>query len=206
MYLNNGMYFLISSSFTDVSWKPHTRKCLWHYWPFVRGIHWWPDMWIHLKALHWRHNEPDCVSNHQPHDCLLNRLFRRWSKKTSKLRVTGLCAGNSPGTGEFPAQMVSNAENVSIWWRHHGMLMFSLSLAYWTTNQEGGYFSVYLSYSNQSIDWMPVSLPYPDITHVDKHRYVPRGNANASVDNECLTKKCLQIPLCLRVAIFNMYY
>ena len=35
------------------------------------------------------------------------------------LRVTGICAGNSPGTGEFPAQMVSNAENVSIWWRHH---------------------------------------------------------------------------------------
>ena len=33
--------------------------------------------------------------------------------------VTGLCAGNSPETGEFPAQMVSNAENVSIWWRHH---------------------------------------------------------------------------------------
>ena len=22
-------------------------------------------------------------------------------------------------TGEFPAQMASNAENVSIWWRHH---------------------------------------------------------------------------------------
>ena len=39
--------------------------------------------------------------------------------KTSKLRVTGLCAGNSPETGEFPAQMASNAENVSIWWRHH---------------------------------------------------------------------------------------
>ena len=36
-----------------------------------------------------------------------------------KLRVTRLCAGNSPGTGEFPAQMASNAENVSIWWRHH---------------------------------------------------------------------------------------
>ena len=35
------------------------------------------------------------------------------------LRATGLCAGNSPGTGEFPAQMASNAENVSIWWRHH---------------------------------------------------------------------------------------
>ena len=28
-------------------------------------------------------------------------------------------AGNPPGTGEFPAQMASNAENVSIWWRNH---------------------------------------------------------------------------------------
>ena len=56
---------------------------------------------MHL-SLHWRHNVHDSVSNHQPRDCLLNRLLRRRSKKTSKLRVTGLCAGNSPGTGEFP--------------------------------------------------------------------------------------------------------
>ena len=70
----------------------------------------------------------DSVSNHQPHDCLLNRLFSRRSKKISKLRVTGLCAGNSPGTGEFPAQMASNAENVSIWWRHHAMLLFKYTL------------------------------------------------------------------------------
>ena len=40
-------------------------------------------------------------------------------KKTSKLRVTGLCVGNSPVTCIFPAQTASNAENVSIWWRHH---------------------------------------------------------------------------------------
>ena len=66
-------------------------------------------------ALQWRHSGRDSVSNHQSHDCLLNRLFRRRSKRTSKLRVTGLCAGNSPVTGEFPAQMASNAENVSIW-------------------------------------------------------------------------------------------
>ena len=45
---------------------------------------------------------------------------RRRSKKAAKLRVTGLCKGNSPVTGEFPAQRASNAENVSIWWRHHG--------------------------------------------------------------------------------------
>ena len=55
-------------------------------------------------SLQWRHNGHDSVSNHQPHDCLLNRLFRRRSKKTSKFRVTGLCAGNPLGTGEFPAK------------------------------------------------------------------------------------------------------
>ena len=76
--------------------------------------------------LRWRHNDHAGVSNHQPHGCLLNRLFRRNSKKTSKLRVTGLCAGNSPGTGEFPAQMASYAENVTIWWRHHVYQWYSL--------------------------------------------------------------------------------
>ena len=40
-------------------------------------------------------------------------------RKHQKLCVTGLCAGNSPGTDEFPAQIASYAENVSIWWRHH---------------------------------------------------------------------------------------
>ena len=74
---------------------------------------------VKFLSLRWRHNGRDSVSNHQPHDCLLNRLFRRRSKKISKLRVTGLCVGNSPGTGEIPAQMASYAENVSIWWRHH---------------------------------------------------------------------------------------
>ena len=84
-----------------------------------------PWKWITCKRqerhpLRWRHNGHDSVSNHQPHHCLLSRLFRRRSKQNIKApRVTGLCAGNSPGTGEFPAQMASNAENVSIWWRHH---------------------------------------------------------------------------------------
>ena len=93
----------------------------------VKALSWrTPTFWYcsdcgcHTRcSLRWRHNERDSVSNHQPHDCLLNRLFRRRSNKTSKLRVTGLCVGNSPGTGEFSAQMASYAENVSIWWRHH---------------------------------------------------------------------------------------
>ena len=73
-----------------------------------------------MESLQWRHNG---VSNQQPHHCLFNRLFRRRSKKTPKLRVTGPCAWNSPVTGEFHAQMTSNAENVSIWWRHHDGLL-----------------------------------------------------------------------------------
>ena len=67
------------------------------------------------NSLQWRHNEGDGVSKQQPYDCLLKRLFRCRSKKTSKLRVTGLYEGISPVTGEFPAQGASNAENVSIW-------------------------------------------------------------------------------------------
>ena len=79
----------------------------------------YPNLSINQYSLRWRHNGLDSVPNHQPHDCLLNRSFGHISKKSSKLRVTGLYVGNSPVTGEFPAQMASNAENVSIWWQHH---------------------------------------------------------------------------------------
>ena len=68
-------------------WKPHIPN-------FMSGR-------TH-DPLRWRHNGRESVSNHLSRDCLLNRLFRRRSKKTSKLRVTGLCARNSPGTGDFP--------------------------------------------------------------------------------------------------------
>ena len=75
-------------------------------------------MYILGNTLQLRHDGRDGVSNHQPRDSLLICLFRRRSKKTPKLRVTGLCAGNSPVTGEFPAQMASY------------VLAFSLSLMY----------------------------------------------------------------------------
>ena len=71
------------------------------------------------ESLQCRHNEHNGVSNHQRIHCLLNCWFRRKSKKTSKLCVTGLCVGNSPVTGEFPAQKANNAEHASIWWPHH---------------------------------------------------------------------------------------
>ena len=94
----------------DISQKPTTicTKC----WSCI-------IVFVYSFTSQWRHTGHDGVSNHQPHHCLLNRLFRRTPKKISKLRVTGLCVGNWPVTSEFPAQMASKAEKVSIWWRHH---------------------------------------------------------------------------------------
>ena len=84
-----------------------------HYFRFEMGIcHCHIQRWYTIHStmnvsfqgepLHWRHNYHDGVSNHQPHGCLLNRLFRRRSKKTSKLRITGLWVGNSPGPVNSP--------------------------------------------------------------------------------------------------------
>ena len=75
---------------------------LWNYvpWTAYRILLCCVSLW--LISLQWRHNEHDGLSNHQRVDSLLNRLFRPKSKKPSKLRVTGLCEGNSPVTGEFP--------------------------------------------------------------------------------------------------------
>ena len=69
-------------------------------------------------ASQWRHNGRDGVSNHPRPDYLLNRLFKRRSKKTSKLRLTGLCEGNLPVTNEFPSQRV-NKQRV-LMHRHQG--------------------------------------------------------------------------------------
>ena len=65
-----------------------------------------------MCTLPWRHNGRDGVSNHRQLDRFLKRLFNHRSKKTSKLHVTGICAGNSPVTGEFATQSASNAENI----------------------------------------------------------------------------------------------
>ena len=78
-----------------------------------------------LETLQWRHNDHDCVSNHQPRGCLLNRLFRRRSKKTSKLRVTGLRVGNSPGPvnsphkGPVTRKMFPFDDVIIMRWRFH---------------------------------------------------------------------------------------
>ena len=98
-------------------------------------------------ALRWRHDKRDSVSNHRRLDYLLNPLFRRRSNKASKLRVTGLCEGNPPVSGEFSSQRASKAENVSIWWHHHG------------------------------VNWAPLIAPFEQhfvsITHITGNRLIP---------------------------------
>ena len=91
------------------------------------------------SPLRWRHNARNSVSNHQPHDCLLNRIFRRRSKKISKLRVTGLCAGspvNSPHKWPLTRKMfpfddviMHNKESIN---RNFDISLFPLLRA-WTT-------------------------------------------------------------------------
>ena len=93
----------VSNSNSIVCLTVYSAWLQWKYQSFA-----WPNFGV---ALQWRHNGRDGGSNHQSHDCLLNRLFRRRSKKTSKLRVTGhLC-------GEF----TGHAKNFSIWWCHHAL-------------------------------------------------------------------------------------
>ena len=113
----------------------------------------------HLKiSLRWRH-ERDGVLNPQPHDCLL----RRRSKKSSELRVTGLCEGNSLLTSEFPAQRASNAENLSIWWRHHvvckiAIILFRPSIS----------INIHISHSKSRMDVVSNYMPEGDKKCRDK--------------------------------------
>ena len=97
---------------------PHSRYC--SETTFVAFI---------VLSLQWRHNGHD-VSNHQPHHCLLNRLLGRRSKKTSKLRVTGLCVGKMIPFDDvimyiFRNQYISIFDSYSSWVAH---LLSSFSL------------------------------------------------------------------------------
>ena len=76
-------------------------------------------MKVKCNSLRWRHNGRDAVSNHHPHDCLLNRLFRRKSKITSKLCVTGFVRGIHRWPVNSQHNRPVTRKNVSIWWRHH---------------------------------------------------------------------------------------
>ena len=108
-----------------------------------------PFFWHHM-ALQWRHYKRNGVSNHQPHDCLLNRLFMRRSKKTTKLRVTG------PLCWEITCHRRIPLTNVFNWWRHHGLIFpcCSFALVPFALTGNGIYgFHVHLLFENLLITW-----------------------------------------------------
>ena len=83
--------------------------------------------YIHVKSLQiilfqWRQNEHKSVSNKKHIDCLLSRLFRRTSKKASKLRATNLCEWNPPMTGRLLSWRASDVENASNWWCYYAKI------------------------------------------------------------------------------------
>ena len=123
------------------------------------------------NPLQWRHNGHDGVSYHQPQYCLLNRLVRHGSKKISKLRVTGLCARNSPVTGELPAQRASNAENVSIWWSHHDSRIFSGIGHFCIYREYDAYIYEYIWYEILYIFTIRHCMYIISLTSLVAHRY-----------------------------------
>ena len=64
-------------------------------------------------------NDRRDIWNYRSTECLFNSLFRLTTKKHQRSASLSLCQGNPPVTGGFPAQRDSNAENISIWWRHN---------------------------------------------------------------------------------------
>ena len=84
----------------------------------------------HIQLLAWHNNDvimSEMASEITSLKIVYSSVCSRADKKTSKLSITGLCEGISPVTGEFLAQRTSNTNNISIWWRHHGLQIKSQS-------------------------------------------------------------------------------
>ena len=117
-----------------------------------------PDRDNHTPSQ-WRHNEPDGISNHRRLDYLFNHLFRRRTKKTSKLRVTGLFEGNPRVAGGFPPQRASNAKKFPI----DGIIMPVTLLIFSTSLQIASSWyrpSVGISWHASRIKPATISLPH----------------------------------------------
>ena len=104
-------------------------------------------LYPNLSSFQWRHNECDGISNHRRLDGLLSSLFRRRSKKTSMLSVTGLREGNSPVTSEFPTQRSSNAENVSTLVKVQQMFMMQYENDFYFTSLKTTFLNTWQMYS-----------------------------------------------------------
>ena len=147
------------------------------------------------------------------------------SKKISKLRGTGLCEGNPPMTGGFPSPRASNAENVSIWWRHRVIKILpsteviitvpvpanvciclhnTLSPVY--TNQNIQNFVALCNYPHMDIHWLVANFIdikhlqrcLPDIAIIIFHYKYPDSSSSSVISYK---------PLCsMGIAFINYMY
>ena len=109
MYANDSNGELVTLSFLSqlMYTTQHTHFVTTHGFPSYSALR--------PMTLQWRHNDHDSVSNHQHHVVIQTQI-----KENTKVPCHWPLCGDFTGTGDFPAQRASYAENVSIWWRHHG--------------------------------------------------------------------------------------
>ena len=100
---------------------------------FWRNYH-----WLHIKLSFWELPAQPVMTNLHYSDVIMGVMTsqitsltvvystvysgtdqRKYQSSASLSFVRGI---HRPVTGEFPAQRASNAENISIWWRHHAKL------------------------------------------------------------------------------------
>ena len=71
---------------------------------------------------------------HQPLDCLFSSIHRLTSEEKSKFHITGPLGGESTGNWWFLSQRASDAESVSISWRHHEINILKLLIFFTISN------------------------------------------------------------------------
>ena len=114
-------------------------------------------------TLQWRHNERDGVSNHQPHDCSLKRVFRGRSKKTSSFASLVFVRGihrwsvNSPHKRPVTRKMLSFDDVIMSWQRSvcHGWLVSAIKSLFWMLT------CGVLWHSHNETSWVPYIRKLP---------------------------------------------
>ena len=97
-WISNGTFRRL---WAQISHRWHRREQHWCPMQPQMDINVLPGYMLEHNALHWRHNGRDSVSNHQPHDCLFNRLYQR-KHQSSVVRGIHRWPVNSPHKGPVP--------------------------------------------------------------------------------------------------------
>ena len=98
------------------------------YWCFSRIATTWRIPTENVVICHYNNVIMSAMASHiRSLTIVCSTVYSKWSStKTSKPRIIGLCEGNSPVADGFPAEKASNAEYVSIWWRHHTWIQWPI--------------------------------------------------------------------------------